>query len=135
MKTCNHCQQEKELHNFCIDYRSIETKYRNICKKCAVQQNKALRHENAEAYNKKAQEKRLARKVRAVEYKGAICQHCKQSYPPAVFDFHHVNPKEKDKDPGLMMSCSDEKLFIELDKCILLCANCHRIHHSKEGYV
>ena len=77
---------------------------------------------------------RKRNKERAVEYKGGKCEHCLQTYQPAVFDFHHLDSSTKHKDPGLMMSCSDEKLFKELDKCILLCANCHRIEHANNEY-
>lgn len=59
---------------------------------------------------------------------------CGGTFHFSAFDFHHRDRETKDKDPGLMMGLKDEKLFAELDKCDLLCANCHRIHHFHEGY-
>lgn len=58
---------------------------------------------------------------------------CGGVFHHSAFDFHHIDPTTKEKDPGLMMTHSDEVLFKELDKCILLCANCHRIRHYN-GY-
>lgn len=58
---------------------------------------------------------------------------CNKEFHVAAFDFHHKNPDEKEIDPGLLMQQKDEVLFKELDKCMLLCANCHRILHYEEG--
>ena len=48
-----------------------------------------------------------------------------------VLDFHHINPKEKDPKAGSMWMWSRQRLKKELDKCILVCANCHREEHIK----
>ena len=50
-----------------------------------------------------------------------------------MFEFHHVDPKEKSTDYKNLIRkklCSDQ--LDELDKCILLCGNCHDILHSQE---
>jgi len=108
--------------------------YTNTCLLCVRKFNAEFRQQNRELYNDRARLRRNERKLRAIEYKGGKCAHCSGIFHQAAFDFHHLDSTEKDKDPGLMMSHSDESLFAELDKCILLCANCHRIHHFKEGY-
>ena len=95
---------------------------------------KIWRVNHKDRYNKLYRERRLARKERAVQYKGGVCTHCKQIVHVAAFDFHHLDTTQKDIDPGLLMSASDEVLFKELDKCILLCANCHRKEHFINGY-
>ena len=66
-------------------------------------------------------------KAMAIEYKGGKCQTCGYKKYQGAFDFHHLNPKEKDfgiGDKGYTRSW--EKVRAELDKCILVCANCHR---------
>lgn len=73
------------------------------------------------------------RKAAAVERFGGKCAHCGGEYPPAVFDFHHVNPEEKDRTPAQLWQTSRETEDAELKKCIMLCANCHRIVHIEEG--
>jgi hypothetical protein len=69
-------------------------------------------------------------KLRAIEYKGGKYQNCNYNKCVAALEFHHVDPTEKDF--GLAQSGitkSWEKMKIELDKCILVCANCHREIH------
>ncbi len=66
-------------------------------------------------------------KKRAVEYLGGSCVCCGYNEHPGVLDFHHVDPATKEfgiSDKG--MTRSWEKIKAELDKCILVCANCHR---------
>ena len=73
-------------------------------------------------------------KLQAIEYLGGACQECLGVFHPAVFEFHHLNPEEKDRDPSKMFQLSWERIKAELDKCLLLCANCHRLkHHGWEG--
>lgn len=79
-------------------------------------------------------EKKRQRKLWAIAYLGGKCSRCSQEYHPAVYEFHHRNPEEKDRDPSKMMLLSKQRLQLELDKCILLCANCHRVEHHGENY-
>lgn len=65
---------------------------------------------------------------------GSICFHCKQNYPNCVFEFHHVNHLEKDLQPSHMLHLRMEIQEKEMTKCIMLCANCHRIEHENLKY-
>lgn len=59
------------------------------------------------------------------------CQCCGVKYDPVVMDLHHLNPEIKDdKISQLMKSSSYSKLQEEIDKCAVLCANCHRSLHA-----
>ncbi len=63
----------------------------------------------------------------ALEYKGGKCKMCGYNRCPAALELHHINKSEKNfgiGDKGYTRSW--EKVKAELDKCILLCANCHR---------
>lgn len=73
--------------------------------------------------------RRRALKIKGVTYLGGKCQRCGYSGNPKVFDFHHRDPTQKDI---AIASCnrSWETIRLELDKCDLLCANCHRIEHD-----
>lgn len=77
--------------------------------------------------------KKRERKLKAIEYLGGLCFSCNQSYHPAVFEFHHRDPSLKDKDPSKLLSAKWERVLEELDKCDLLCANCHRLAHHAES--
>ena len=73
------------------------------------------------------------KKERAVSYLGGSCLDCKGTFPAAVYDFHHLNPKDKEGKLSAMLSNNKwEDVVGELDKCVLLCSNCHRIRHIKE---
>lgn len=74
-------------------------------------------------------EKLRENKLRAVEYKGGKCNECGYSKSVAALEFHHKDPNEKD--PKWRMGWSWARLQKELDKCVMLCANCHREEHAK----
>jgi hypothetical protein len=66
-----------------------------------------------------------------IEYKGGKCEKCGYDKCQQALDFHHLDPNKKKF--GLCNTVySFEKLKQEADKCILLCANCHREEHYKE---
>jgi 5-methylcytosine-specific restriction endonuclease McrA len=66
-------------------------------------------------------------KVLAIEYKGGKCQVCGYNKYPGALDLHHTSHKDKEfgiGDKGYTRSW--DKVKAELDKCVLVCANCHR---------
>lgn len=70
-------------------------------------------------------------KVKLVEYKGGCCCRCGYNKSMNVLQFHHLDPAKKDFTIG-GKSWSYERLKEEVDKCILVCANCHiEIHEEK----
>lgn len=78
-------------------------------------------------------ERRRKLKEMAVTYKGGKCEKCGYNECIAALDFHHLNPLEKDFSIGNKgYTRSWENIKKEIDKCILVCANCHREIHSNE---
>lgn len=73
-------------------------------------------------------------KDKAIEYKGGCCSVCGYSEHPAALQFHHVDPKTKEHSWTKLRLKSWDKIVVELDKCVLLCANCHSVEHSKSKY-
>lgn len=70
-------------------------------------------------------------KEKAIQFKGGKCMDCNLIYPrPEIYQFHHLNPDEKDVSWNKLRIRSWEKIIKELDKCVLLCAHCHIIRHS-----
>lgn len=89
---------------------------RSRCRKCAV---------------KAVQKRRNKLKVLAVEYKGGKCQKCGYNKCIAALEFHHLDPTQKEFSIGNKgYTRSWDKIQQELDKCILVCANCHREIHT-----
>ena len=70
--------------------------------------------------------RQLKIKVRAVEYLGSKCEKCGYNKNIEALDFHHRNPEEKSFEISKAYNRSWEYIKPELDKCALLCANCHR---------
>ena len=76
-------------------------------------------------------ERRRRLKVKLVEYKGGKCKICGYSKSPWALDLHHKNPK--DKSFGLSVRGLTRSWIIlqkEADKCVFICANCHREVHA-----
>ncbi len=67
-------------------------------------------------------------KKQAIEYLGGKCVDCGYVGHPCVFDFHHLDPQSKDFSFGSTYRKFD-RIVEELDKCVLLCSNCHRLRH------
>lgn len=69
----------------------------------------------------------------AVEYKGGHCQQCGYNRCIEALEFHHLDPSQKDFAISQKGHCrSWEKVKNEIDKCVMLCANCHREIHANE---
>ena len=70
-------------------------------------------------------------KVKAVAYMGGSCKNCGYNNCTRALTFHHLNPNEKDFSIS-GKSLAWERIKAELDKCVLLCANCHAETHEAE---
>ena len=94
--------------------------------------------EDAQALReRKSREKRVrGRKYKKllVKHLGEKCERCGYDRCPAGFDFHHIIPEEKEFSIG--ENCGNfayERLLNEVEKCALLCSNCHRELHYNES--
>ncbi len=115
-KICNECKEEKPISEFYDKGDRKSTK----CKKC---------------FNSYCTQRWTKIKIKAIIYKGSKCTDCSNSYPNqphVIFDFHHLNPDNKEFSWNKLRLRSWDKIIRELAKCILLCSNCHRIRHHEE---
>jgi len=108
MKTCSKCGQKKRVSLF---YKK-GNRTNSYCKDC---------------FNEYCTNRWIERKKMAIEYKGGKCYMCKGAFPYYVYDFHHKDRKTKVWTWTKMRLVSWERTMEELDKCLLVCANCHRI--------
>lgn len=69
-------------------------------------------------------------KRKAVKYKGGKCILCGYNKCVGSLEFHHLDPTTKDFTISHVASTSFEKIIPELDKCVLLCRNCHTEVHT-----
>lgn len=91
-------------------------------------QKEEKRKRNIEA----VQRRRKKVKQLSIEYKGGCCEKCGYNKCSRALEFHHLDPNEKDfgiSHKGHTRSW--EKVKKELDKCIMVCANCHAEIHEE----
>lgn len=74
-------------------------------------------------------------KTKMLEYKGHKCLDCGGQFHPVAMDFHHRDGTEKSDSLAYLKKMIDwDRIKAELDKCDLLCSNCHRIRHHAESW-
>lgn len=136
-KACSSCKQEKSVEDFHYD-RSGKHGRAAYCKECANK--KAREHHSKRSLEWRKERRNSANKInkdnkeKAVSLLGGKCFDCGNTFPLACYDFHHLDPSEKEGNPSSFLNKSHEKMIAELSKCVLLCANCHRIRHFEGGY-
>jgi len=76
---------------------------------------------------------RVDRKIEIVRLKGGKCEKCGYDKCLDCLQFHHIDPETKSfpLSKEFLWRTKWEKILVELDKCQLLCANCHSEIHSK----
>lgn len=90
---------------------------------------KLMTEEEKSKFNQYCIQRWQQRKLDAVEYKGGSCEKCGYNKYPDVLEFHHLDPTEKEAAWNKMRLWNWKKITAELDKCSMLCANCHREVH------
>ena len=115
-KICNCCTQSKSLSDF-YQKRNGQGVSHGWCIECMRNQS-ALRKRQF--------------KQKCLDFLGNKCEECGYCIYNGALEFHHKDPKEKDFNLS-KVGCTNlnEKIKSELRKCKLLCANCHRIEHTK----
>jgi hypothetical protein len=69
---------------------------------------------------------------KAIQYKGGCCEQCGYDRCVEALEFHHTDPSLKDFNVSSKgYTRSWKRVQEELDKCVMLCANCHRELHVK----
>ena len=121
IKSCLHCQ------------KTIETKTsRKFCNdKCRGRYKPPGKLSRNQQVGRNVSSWRRALKQKAVDYKGGKCLTCGYDRCNSALDFHHLDPNEKDF--GIASNGktrSWDKVKSELDKCVLLCRNCHAEVHA-----
>ena len=139
MIRCRTCGQEKPESEFSNKNKG---KLSTQCKACANEyarkyysENKGyrVRRKKMVAVNNRNHYRRGREKLDAL--KDVPCADCGKKYPPYVLDFHHIDPSLKSGDIPTMLGqgYSWGRILEEVEKCVLVCANCHRIRHRSNG--
>lgn len=65
--------------------------------------------------------------------KDVPCMDCKKSFPPYAMDFDHRDGNDKLMNISALINYSWDRLLLEIKKCDIVCAICHRIRTYKRG--
>lgn len=115
-KGCGSCGEVKPVDDFYSRGGKREKEKTNHCKVCQI--NRIKRSQ-------------VGFKRLCIKYKGGKCIRCGYSKCQGALVFHHRDPSEKDyKICGKSLCKLDDVAKAELDKCDLLCSNCHAEVHA-----
>ena len=129
-------------YNLCSKYYKQVPVGHSYCSKCDCTKPlgdfslRKTRNNKPSAYCKSCDNKRKALKARefkqeCLNYLGTnCCSKCGYNNNIVALDFHHLDPTEKEAGLASMGRALNNKVKKELDKCIVLCANCHREEHD-----
>ena len=125
MKKCSVCQEEKSELEFSYKNKS-KNKLQNKCKECFKKYTRQHYINNKDTYIKNAKINRANTYKRFREFliniKNVPCKDCGKQFPHWIMEFDHI----KDKKFCIpRWHGSKESLLEELEKCEVVCANCH----------
>jgi len=132
MKHCTKCDTTKPVEDFHWKNKAKEIRNR-VCKVCSTEYARSYYHAG-EKVNQIARSYTNNKKIRQEFRDWKAQQECKVCGEDAAecLDLHHLDPNQKDFTIGNnIITHGRKKLWEEVDKCVVLCSNCHRKVHSK----
>jgi hypothetical protein len=134
-----YCEKHTEQYRLRVQSRHQSRKQSRLCIICGNPSKtnsdgtfQIYCEKHTEQYRLKANFRHQARKRDAIDYKGGKCIKCDYDKSQVAMDFHHRDPNQKDKKWSYLRTRPIEKLKDELDKCDLVCKNCHRKLHFRD---
>lgn len=82
---------------------------------------------NKTKYGERSRQQRLRRYEKLNAFKSQPCMDCKGTFPPVCMDFDHVKGEKIGDLSKLIQRAGWNTILAELEKCEVVCANCHRI--------
>jgi hypothetical protein len=131
-RICNVCKEFKLISEYSPN-KQCSLGVVGTCKPCANKRVAQWYKDNRKRRQNIANDKNRNRKNRAIEVFGGKCFDCDGVFPSCVYQFHHLDSSKKDVNPSYAMTGSDERMWNELSKCVMLCANCHMIRHHTQS--
>jgi hypothetical protein len=126
MKYCNKCKRNLETISFARN-RSKKDGLASTCKECNISAQKKYYSKNSEYYKNRSAilKKNIREKIRSLKA-GSPCLDCGVRYPSYVMQFDHIsNNKNFSIGNADRLGISEQVVLKEIDKCELVCANCH----------
>lgn len=131
-KMCRKCLCSKPISEFHPN-KACSLGVTGTCRECNRERINKWYKNNQLRRQEVANEANQRKKRMMVDHFGGKCHDCGGSFPLCVYAFHHLDPSQKDYNPSRAIQLGEEKMWKELDKCVMLCANCHMIRHHGNG--
>ena len=134
-KQCSTCRQIKNVEEFNWRWKSLGVRH-VTCRDCRKNQVKKwyVDHKDKHLENVKTRKYKFRHEARQYIWNYLLshpCLECGES-DPVVLEFHHLHGKDKAISELVGAGWSIRKIQAEIDKCIVLCANCHRRITAKQ---
>ena len=129
-KICSKCKEEKSIELFSKN-KSKKSGYSCECKECHKIIRKNYYDNNREKEINRVHVRRVKQVKDFKEFKSKLkCILCNENHI-ATLHFHHLDSstKEIDLSTAVRLGWSKDKLEKEINKCVVLCANCHAKEH------
>ena len=128
-KKCSRCKEIKDVSMFCKQTTSKDG-FQPACKTCMADSWRRSRNKKLDHYKTVQNIREQQNKALVDEWKSKQkCVSCGMD-DPVCFDLHHLDPSVKEDHPSKFKRSSFEKFLSEAEKCVILCANCHRKVHA-----
>jgi hypothetical protein len=134
-RTCTKCFLQKPAEEFGWKDRTINKRHA-VCKECTAKRSSDWYYANRQHHiqnvgiNSKAYRDEARQYI--LEYlQEHPCVNCGES-DPVVLEFHHVGEKEAEIAVMVGRGWSLEKIKAEVEKCVVLCGNCHKKLTARE---
>ena len=132
-KECPHCKRLLTVDNFFYKDKA-HTTLSSWCKECHKESVLKTRQKSLDMYRIRDREKKSKyyrdKRSKVDEYKKAGCAMCGEK-ELVCLDFHHIDPSTKEFNIGKQFHIRSFKdIEKEIEKCVVLCANCHRKVHA-----
>jgi hypothetical protein len=133
MKYCPNCKISKPLTEF-GKHKNRYDGLQQYCRPCKNLKSKLFHlADPSKTKIRRVSAKQQIRDEISLFKQSQGCCMCNETNPSCL-DFHHVESEKKEHSiSDLLHNNSRNKLFLELEKCLIMCANHHRQLHA--GYV
>jgi hypothetical protein len=134
MKTCTRCKAPKDVALF-AKRSSASDGLASWCKSCFAE-NAAAKYQADPRERERKTRNRTATVERSQEFLWNYlldhpCIDCKND-DPRVLEFDHIDETTKVSNVVELMTYSVQKIIEEIAKCVVRCANCHRIRTQEQ---
>lgn len=133
MKRCSICKSMKEFSEF-NKHSGKSDGFQSACRACNKERSRAYYKRNKKKHRKDISTRRKSRQVENRQFVLQVkdlnpCNICGET-AHCCLDFHHLGNKDASVSAAVHRGWSRERMQVEILKCSVLCANCHRKVHE-----